>query len=391
MPHTHAVLSPSAASRWISCPPSARLEEKAEESTSSAANEGTLAHSLGELLIKGKLGLIKSPEPSFSDQYKIIKANPQYEQAMYDYCDDYATYVIEQFAEAQKHTKDALLFLEQKLDLTDYVPEGFGTGDAIIIANEWLTLIDLKYGKGVPVSSTENKQMMLYGLGALKEFEMFYDIRNVRMTIYQPRIDNISTFDMSVSDLKDWAENELKPKAALAFEGKGEFVAGTHCRFCKVKATCRANSIYNLKIIKEDFKDPIFLEDTEISEILDKSDQFKKWVGAVEEYAFSEALKGKRWPNMKLVAGRSSRIYTDETQIIKVLTEHAFHPLEKIMEPQQLLGVTKLEKVLGKTEFEVWVSDYIIKPPGKLTLVDVSDKRPEYNSIESAREDFKNI
>lgn len=305
--------------------------------------------------------------------------------------DDYADYVIEQFNNAKAHTKDAVLLVESKLDLTEYVPEGFGTGDVIIIANSVLDFIDLKYGKGVPVSAVENKQMMLYALGALHAYGFMYDIHTVRMTIYQPRIDNISTYEMSVMDLYEWAEKELKPKAQLAFNGEGKFNPGNACRFCRAKAVCKANADYNLQLAKYDFMDPKLLSDEEIADVLTRSDNFTNWLKAVNDHALLEAANGKKFPGYKLVEGRSNRMYTDADKIFTVLTTEAKIAADKITEPVKLLPITKLEKAIPKPLFAEYVTPYVVKPQGKPTLVPESDKRPELSSIDSAALDFAHV
>lgn len=382
----HALLSPSSAQRWLTCTPSARLEDQFPDSRSSAASEGTLAHALGELLIRAKLKLI--PSKAFAPELDKIKADSQFEPAMYEYMDTYGDYVVEQFNAAIAHTKDAKIFLEQRLDMTEYVPEGFGTGDVVIIADGVMDIIDLKYGKGVPVYAERNKQMMLYTLGALREFDFLYDLAKVRMTIYQPRLDTISTYELEVTDLRQWAEEELKPMAALAFEGKGEFAPGEHCRFCKAKAVCKANADFNMQIAKYDFANPPILDDASIADILARADLFTKWIAAVEEHALNEAVNnGKHWPGWKLVEGRSNRQYADQGAVETTLLTAGIPP-EKIYAPKSLLGITAMEKAIGKTVFNSHLTHLIIKPAGKPALVPESDKRPEYNSAESAQADF---
>jgi Protein of unknown function (DUF2800). len=234
----HALLSPSSASRWIACTPSARFEQQFPDSTSVFAEEGTLAHSLGELLIRNKLGEIK--KASYKKLLEQIKSNELYEEAMFEYCDEYATFVMERFAEAQTRSKHAQIHLEIKLDLTKWVPNGFGTSDVIIVADDFMETIDLKYGKGVPVSVEENKQQMLYALGAIEAYEFLFDIHTVRMTVFQPRISNTASWETNITGLKLWAEDELTTRANMAHNGEGEFVPGPHCGFCKGKAVCKA-------------------------------------------------------------------------------------------------------------------------------------------------------
>lgn len=385
---SHAILSPSGASRWLACTPSARLEQQFPDRSGAAASEGTLAHALSELLIRFKSKMILKTQ--YTKTLKEIKANSQYEDAMFDYADTYACYVMETFSAAQAHTKDAVLLVEQKLDLSEYVPEGFGTGDVMIIANQVLDFIDLKYGKGVEVSAINNKQMMLYALGALRNFDCLFDIETVRMTIYQPRLDNISTFEMSVADLKHWAETELKPRAAMAFAGEGEFAPGEVCRFCKAAATCKANAAFNLELAKYEFKESPLLEDQEVSDILSRADLFTKWINAVEEHAQNEAiLNGKKWPGYKLVEGRSNRVYADEAKVAETLLAKGL--TEDAIYTKKLLGITAMEKELGKSDFATYLSSLVVKPAGKPTLVPASDKRPELNSAANAANDFAEV
>jgi hypothetical protein len=388
MSKAHAILAPSSAQRWLSCTKSARLEEQFPDKAGEAADEGTLAHSLGELILRSKLKRIARYQ--FNKDLTEIQKNPLYTEAMWEYCESYSAFVLERFAEAISHTKDAMIFLEQKLDLTEYIQEGFGTGDAIIIADGIMDIIDLKYGKGVQVTALNNKQMMLYSLGALRDFDFVYDISKVRMTIYQPRIDNYSSWELSVSDLLTWAQEELKPLAALAFEGKGDYVPGPHCRFCRAKAVCKANADYNLGLAAYDFKTPELLCDEEISDILDRADSFKNWLTAVEDHALNEAINnGKSWPGYKLVEGRSNRKYSDEQAVATKLLEVGF--AEDLIYKKGIYTITELEKKIGKKEFALHLSGLIIKPAGKPTLVPMNDKRPEYNSAEAAKQDFLNV
>lgn len=381
----HALLAPSSASRWLACTPSARMEEKFPDKAGQAAEEGTLAHALGELLILRHLKIVS--KSVFEKELKVIQANPLYDAAMLEYAEQYCAYVIEQYSAAKAHTKDAQIFLEQKLDMTDYVPEGYGTGDVVIIADDVLDLIDLKYGKGVPVSAVLNRQMMLYALGALREFDFLYDIQTVRMTIYQPRLDTISVWELSVDELRSWAEGELKPRAAMAFDGKGDFSPGSHCRFCKAKAVCKANADKNLEIAQYEFADSNLLDDGQIADILNRAEQFTQWLNAVQDHAFTEALNGKKWPGWKLVEGRSNRAYSSQTAVADKLISEGFKE-EAIYKPKELLTITAMEKAITKKLFEATLADLIVKPPGKPALVPESDKRPELNSVASALQDF---
>lgn len=385
---SHALLSPSGAERWLNCTPSVRLEQQFPDNAGQAAAEGTLAHTLGELLLRKELKLIKKYQ--FEKQLAEIKANELYDNSMLDHCDDYCAFVMERYYDAQARTKDAMIFLEQKIDLTEYMPEGFGTTDANIIADHILDVVDLKYGKGVPVSADNNKQMMVYALGALHAFDIMFDIQIVRMTIYQPRIDNISTWEMSVKDLREWAEKELKPRAKLAFDGAGDFNPGKHCRFCKARGACKANAEFNLELAKYEFKDTALLKDEEISDILDRVKLFENWINGVEAYALDQAINhGKKWPGYKVVEGRSNRKYSNEEKVAEVLTGKGYK--ENTIYEKSLLGIGKMEKALGKDVFNSLLSPLIIKPAGKPALAPLSDKRAEYHSSEAAAIDFADI
>lgn len=381
----HALLSPSSASRWIACTPSARFEQQFPDSTSVFAEEGTLAHSLGELLIRNKLGEIK--KASYKKLLEQIKSNELYEEAMFEYCDEYATFVMERFAEAQTRSKHAQIHLEIKLDLTKWVPNGYGTSDVIIVADDFMETIDLKYGKGVPVSVEENKQQMLYALGAIEAYEFLFDIHTVRMTVFQPRISNTASWETNITGLKLWAEDELTTRANMAHNGEGEFVPGPHCGFCKGKAVCKALASFNLQLAKHEFADPNKLSDDDISDIMQKTKMFVNWIDAVNDYALDQAINhGKKWPGYKVVEGRSNRKYTDAEKIAEILLSKGFNA--DTIYNKKLLSITDMESELGKKIFTDLVGEYVIKPQGKPTLAPSTDKRPEINSLEKAQKEF---
>lgn len=381
---SHAILSPSAASRWLSCTPSARLEAQFPESTSEFAEEGTLAHEFGETILRHFLKDLKMR--AYSKKLAELADSKYYTSELQEYAENYAAFVWEKFQVAKKADRFAALKVEEKIDLTAYVPDGFGTGDSVIIADGTMEIIDLKYGKGVRVSAVENKQMMVYALGALDMFGFMYDIRAVRMTIFQPRLDNISDWEMPVSDLLLWGEKELKPRAVMAFKGEGDFIAGKHCKFCKAKAQCKTLAEYNLSLDKYDFLQAELLDEADIANILLRADQFKSWISSVEEYALRSALDGKQFPGFKLVEGRSNRKYSDEAKIASVLVENGFK--EDLIYDRKLKTITAMEKLVSKPTFNTLCGPYVIKPEGKPTLVPDSDLRPEYNS---AVNDFANI
>lgn len=372
MPNKHALLSASSAYRWLACPPSALLSAKYEDTSSSYAQEGTAAHALAEYKVLKALGR-KADDPTENLDY--------FNEEMDEATDAYAGYVLEQVAEAKKATTDPIVLVEQRVDFSTYVPDGFGTADALIIADDKLSITDLKYGRGVHVEADHNPQLMCYALGAYEMFSALYDIETVSMTIFQPRRDNVSVFEMKASDLLDWAENTLKPKAELAAEGKGDFTAGEHCRFCKAKADCRARAEANLALARYDFALPPTLTDADIEAILPLLDELTSWAEDIKAYALTRAVAGKEWHGYKLVAGRSNRKYVNEDAVAKKVSDAGFNPYE-----EKLLGITAMTKLLGKNRFEELLEGLIEKPQGKPTLVPESDKRPAMNS---AKEDFK--
>lgn len=386
MPGAHALLSASGSERWLMCPPSARQEEKYPETESNAAKEGTLAHNIGELLIRNKLGRVS--DKALADCLANLTQDPLYFPEMMDFCEEYAQFCIDEYNAIKLHTHDAIAEVEVQLDLSEYVPEGFGTGDFIIIADRVLRIIDLKFGKGKYVECKHNKQMCLYGLGALEAYAGLFDIRRVEMTIYQPRLNNISTWGIDVPELKNWGSEYLKPIAQQAFVGEGEFLPGPHCGFCKHKNRCKTLADENLKLAAYKFAVPEELTDEDIADILDRTDMFTNWINSINAYAQKEAIEnGKQWPGYKLVEGRSNRQYTDKDTIAAVLITEGFEE-EAIYKPRDLKGLTDLEKAIGKTPFKTLLSGYIVKPPGKPALVSESDPRPPMNTAEKAAEKF---
>lgn len=384
----HAILSPSSASRWLVCTPSAQLEAKEPYSESVYADEGSLAHRLNELMINYRLGKIL--EKQYKKKLKEIEAHELYTGEMYDYCENFVVYVLELF---NSLPKGALLFTEEKIDLSKWVPQGFGTVDIRIVYDRILHVIDYKHGKGVPVFADKNKQLMLYSLGAWEEMSHLFEIDDIKMTIYQPRIENIDTFEMKAVDLVKWADTELKEKAALAYDGKGSFVVGDHCRWCRVKAKCKALADYNLELAKNVFAEdinPVLLTPEETVEILKKEKFFTDWLNAVTEYALDQAVNhGAQWPGMKLVEGLSRRVYADEEKVVTALIKKGF-TTDDIYKPLAVKGITDITKLLGKTDFEKVVGEYVIKPPGKPVLVPETDKRPAYGATERAKQAFEN-
>lgn len=378
----HAILSASGASRWMACTPSAVLEQQFENKSSVFAEEGTLAHELGELTLKLNLGEIT--KRTFNSKFKKIQENKLYSADMPDYVQTYVDTCLERVSEAKATTPDALFKIEQRLDFSEWVPDGFGTGDFVIIADGTMEVCDLKYGKGVPVSANNNKQMMLYALGAIAEFNFLYDIQKVRMTIIQPRLDNLSTFEVTIEDLLKWAEDYVRPRAELAIKGKGEFCAGDHCKFCRAKAVCRARAEKNMELAKYDFEEPALLDNNDVAYILSKIDELVNWAGDVKDFALEQALNGEEYDGFKVVEGRSNRKYADTEAIVEILRDNNFNDPD-IFKPSELITLTNMEKLVGKKKLTELIGDYIVKPPGKPTLVPIADKREPYNP---AKADF---
>lgn len=368
----HAILSASASSRWLHCTPSARLERKFPDASSPYALEGSRAHERAEYFLNRFL--------KTGDSNVLIREDVE----MNDAVQAYVNICVEKINEARTASPDAQIKVEQRLDFSRWVPEGFGTGDTVMVSDKYFEIVDLKYGKGVPVSAINNSQMRLYALGMYEAFGYLYGADEVRMTIVQPRLDSVSTETISVDDLLTWGE-EVKKKAKIAFAGKGDFCAGNHCRFCKARNTCRAHAEYELKNVKEDLQ-TAELEDFEISDILLRAKGIKTWLDGLESYALGKALDGYDWPGMKLVEGRSNRKITDDVIAANNLMNAGFGA-EEIYKPQALRSITDLEKLCGKKMFSELMSGVVEKPPGKPTLVSADDKRQAIE-LQNVKNDF---
>lgn len=387
----HAKLSASGSDRWLSCPGSVDMEKMFPENDSSVyAEEGTFAHELSELHLAFRLDLISAFD--HDTRLSLIKLNPFYSQEMEDHVQIYTDIVIERIYAAKAVTPDAVVLLEQRLDFSPWTaPDQFGTGDVLIIADGLLEVIDLKYGKGVEVSAEDNSQLRLYGLGALNGFGFLYDVQAIRMTIVQPRLNNISSEELKVDDLLQWALEVIVPGAALALSGSSVTVAGDHCKFCKARTHCKARAMYCLELEELEYKDPRLLSVEEIAQVLAKAKVLSDWAGDIAEYAFQQAKdKGVRFPGWKLVEGRSNRMYANREAIAETLLIEGFEKA-MIYEPQDLLGITAMEKLIGKKQFKALLSDFVIKGSGKPTLVVESDARPELASHASAISDFTDL
>ncbi len=381
-PEAHALLSASGADRWIHCPPSARLTADMPEGVSEYAEEGTLAHAIGELRLRKQYTNPMGPQ-KYAKEMKKLQASKYYKPEMDKAVDEYFD-LVKQICLSYEKTPHVAI--ELRLDLSDYVPESFGTGDCVIVGGNTLHIVDYKHGQGVPVSAEWNPQLMLYGLGALKQYEMFYPIERVILHICQPRIGNISEYEIGVITLKGWSE-QLKPVAQQAFKGEGEFASGEWCRFCKAKAQCRARAEHHLSV-EDDFKmtPPALLTNAEIGEALKRSQFLAKWVTDLEEFALRECLNGGEVPGWKAVEGRSNRAFTNVEDAFKAVIASGTD--EAVLYTREPITLTAVENLLGKKSFAETLADYIIKPPGKPTLAPETDKRQAITDKTTVEQDF---
>ena len=372
----HAILSASSSHRWLHCLPSARLELEFENTNGEAAKEGTAAHALSEHKLKKALR-IRSKRPT-----------SEYDSDEMEECTDaYVDFIMEQVELARKSCTDPIVLIEQRLDFSCYVPDGFGTGDCVIISDDRLHIVDFKYGMGVLVDAEDNPQMKLYALGALEIYDSLYDIKEISMTIFQPRRENVSTWTVPVEELKAWAEEELKPKAAKAYQGEGEYMPGPWCTFCRASTRCRARADENLKLAQMEFKMPPLLTDSEIEEVLTILPDLTKWANEITAQATDAAVNhGKEWHGFKVVEGRSVRKYKDENAVAEKAVISGYKDIYR----KSLIPMTEMQKLMGKTKFEEILGNLIYKPPGKPTLVPNSDKRPAMN-VADAKNEFNEI
>lgn len=385
----HALLSASHAARWLACPPSARLEEKFKETcgfqdSSIYAEEGTLAHEFAELSLRMASGRISKVD--YQSALEALRGHELYSEEIEEQIEKYSTYVMEAFEHAKTIVPDPVLFIEEKLDFSHIVEEGFGTGDSGIIADGTMEVIDLKYGKGVKVEACENPQLKLYAIGALRIYEMLYDIHTVRLTIVQPRIDNIVSWDISVKDLYKWAYETVKPIAEKAYVGKGLMKAGEHCKFCAVKAMCNTLAQRNIALAKHEFKDPQLLTEKQLIDVYKQIPMLVDWANSVGEFLFNKALAGEKVEGYKLVEAPSRRRWTNEEDVQTKLKEEGY--TEEQFNTVKLKGISDIEKLIGKKNFPALMEGFIIKPQGNPILVPETDKRPEYKSLEQAKADF---
>lgn len=381
-PSKHALLGASGAHRWLACPPSAQLELRFTDTGSESAAEGTLAHAVVEARLSRLLAGRKPMTPVRLQRQEL------YRPVMDEHADEYADYVLEHLTELRVHCPDAIVLLEERVDYSEYVPEGYGTADTVIVADEELHVFDYKYGKGVPVMAENNPQTRLYGLGAYIAFRDLYRIKRIVCHIVQPRLDSKTRETITVDALLAWAADYVRPRALAAYEGKGDPSPGEHCRFCRFKNACRAYAMRLLDVGRSQFHEPEHLEKlpaelspAEIAAILPRVDELTRWAKSVKEFALDQALyHGTEYPGYKVVAGRSNRKISDASEAMKLLLD-AGHQLTDLVEPK---GLTALEEVVGKKALANLLGDLIIKPQGKPVLAPEEDKRPPINSAAAA-------
>lgn len=397
----HALLSASGASRWLNCTPSAVLESKYPNTTSSFAEEGTVAHELAELKLQlAGLGAPANVPETIADisaaarhrddckkAVAAIRDGEYYTVDMDEHTDDYLAYISELYAAAKNSDPHTTIGTEIKVDLTKYIPDGFGTCDAVVISNGTMHVIDLKYGKGLRVSASDNSQLKLYALGAFEAFGFMYDVKTVCLHIFQPRMDNISTYEISLPKLRIWGETEVSAKAALAAEGKGEQVPGDWCTFCKAKAKCTALAAEAMQAAQLDFVQPRELTDEQILDMYKKSARIQSWLSSLDTHVLNQALAGKSWPGYKLVEGRSVRVISNPYGVAGALDALGYEREDYLN--SKLKGLGDLEKLLTKKGFDEHLGKFVHKPPGRPALVDASDKRPALSNLDTAQKDFE--
>lgn len=374
----HALLSPSASERWLACPPSARLNEQYEDTTSIYAAEGTLAHAFGELFLQRALKLVTLK--TFNAQLEGLRSNALYYKGMEAEVQEYVDYVLSVYNEAKQEDPAAEIFIEQRLDISAYAPKCFGTGDAIVLSKDYVHVIDLKFGKGVAVEADDNPQLKLYGLGAAEEYGFLHDIKEIRVTIAQVRLGNLLTFKAPAKDVIAWGADYVRPRAQLAFDGEGDFAVGGHCRFCKHGALCKARAKHYEEAYTK-AKDTE-LSNAELAQYLGILSGMIAWADALKELALTKALLGETIPQWKVVEGRSVRRITDEPATAGLLKAEGFTDVDIY----KLRGLTDLEKLVGKKRFAELTQDYIEKPPGKPTLAPETDKRPALDLVSDGLE-----
>lgn len=388
MPEVHALLSASGAHRWLECPPSARLEEKLPSTTSTYAEEGTFAHELAAHIATYFLGLIS--EADYENKLEELKKNEFYSYDMHEHCVAYAKLIVEKRDKLIKLSKnhEATVMIEAQIKYDEWAPEGFGTADCLILSDGYLEVVDFKYGKGKRVDAFGNPQMRMYTLGAYQTYGLVYNVENITMTIFQPRLTNgITSDDITINELLEWGNNYVKPRALLAFAGQGDFNPSSEtCKFCKAKAACRARAEENLKLF-DDSPDTLLLTPDETGEILAKADDIENWLKELKEHVQQTLLNGEPVKGWKIIQGRSIRKYADPIKVADAMIAAGYDEA-MLYKPKELIGITQMEKDFGKKNVAAVLGDLLIKPPGKPTLAVIDDPRPEYKPEEELLKEF---
>lgn len=378
----HAVLAPSAAARWINCPASIEIcKDLPTPPSTSYADEGTLAHAVAELKLTRATGDVKPAR--YTARMKELKASEYWSGEMDEATDFYRDQILEAMAGAGP---DAILLVEQHFSLDSWAPGSFGTSDAVILAGDQITVIDLKYGQGIRVDAKENPQLRLYALGAAAMFGEIYELSNVRTMIIQPRLDHVSVEEITLHDLQAWGRDVVRPAADAAIAGTGSTACGDWCRWCPAKAICRKRAEENLALARMEFKKPDLLTTEEIGEVLRQAEELSKWAGDVQTYALEQALAGEHFDGWKVVEGRSVRKYADDLQVAEKLKAAGWD--EALLYERKLYGITAMERIVGKKKLTEILGDLVVKPAGKPVLVPESDKREALNTTASAQADF---
>lgn len=387
----HAILSASTAHRWLTCTPSARLElEEGQEECSVYAEEGTAAHALAEIMLSYQFDKINAAEyeKALTDWHNTEVYEKYYNAEFQEYVNSHVAFVVEQ----TKGLNNFHIYFELRVNFSNIVPQGFGTSDVVIVTEDMIHVIDLKFGAGVPVSALENPQLRLYGMGTLN---LFPRTRFIQLTINQPRLDSHDTEILTKKELLNWAFNFVKPKAEEAIKGEGILTPEEDaCRFCKLRGKCKARADYQLAIAQKEFNIVDQRENLaqsmtpeRLSTILQIAPLFIDWFKDVQAYALGQLANGAKIPGFKLVEGRSNRIITNEEAVKEKLLSLGFTE-DEIMKPREMLGISKLEALVGKKLFAEMFEDYLVKPAGKLTLAPENDRRPEVNNLALAQSDF---
>lgn len=383
----HALLSASSAARWMNCPGSVHMASLFPESNSSAAREGTLAHALAEMRIAGS-----EPNEAFKAEvaefYAKHKDTPGSFDEMWRELDPYVDYVNALHQRTLKADPSAIILTEQRVDFSEYVPGGFGTADVVIIGADSVTIIDLKYGKGVPVSAIGNPQIRLYAIGAVEAFDLVYDFSKVRMVIYQPRLDKVTEEVLTVEELTAWALFEAKPAALAAVSENPTYHPGDWCssHFCPGAGVCKARADYALALERHSGKDPALMTDEELSDALSRAEVLQKWVKELSKYALSEALEGHAIPGWKVVEGRSNRAFTDEAKVVEAAINAGY--ARALLYKSSLIGITDMERLMGRKNFASVLGGLVTKPAGAPKLAPESDARPALTSKQNIRNEF---